>query len=520
MRLFAPQNLALTAWAFASLRVVHMPLLTAISAASLQRLPEFSMHHLTKLAWASAVMPCDHQELLRLLSAILGAVEGCLHEMNSPGAHSLLWALWAAAHPARLGEALAGWLRRGVDLHDAATATAVLLLDAEWRRDGEQERFGLALLRPASRSGAPQKVISKWAAEHDAPQWVAVDDAPWDLRKVGRNKPELAKYLPTYAVLEKWVQPTAGNHWDKLSAVITFVEERLGGGREVEVPATALRLLALLETFAQSREHWLKVAGGAKAELLEHALGGRRWSPHEVAVECGTFVGYSATRLAVQLLRRGGGPPTARVVTIEVDPVHACIARHLLDLAGLSSIVEVCTGQVRDVLPKVLENFGMRAIGLVFMDYKGSIFHTDLELLEGLHALGPGCVEVADNVALPGAPLLLWKLAFSGAWSLRAYAVTEFFEPNTEDWVAVAEYLGPAGAPAPPAPASWHRLSWHTDHMRRRAGGLRPTEGDMFEEDRVAYSRHVRRHFLAAGIQAQPWCGPPDDPLAASASGG
>merc|ERR1712139_89560 len=83
----------------------------------------------------------------------------------------------------------------------------------------------------------------------------------------------------------------------------------------------------------------------------------------------------------------------------------------------------------------------------------------------------------------------------------------EFLEPNTEDWMAFGLYQGPLG-PVPSAPASWHRLSWHTDHMRRRASGMRPTEGDMFEEDRVAYSRHVRRHFRAAGIEAMPWCVP------------
>mmetsp|Transcript_36868 Transcript_36868/g.102308 ORF Transcript_36868/g.102308 Transcript_36868/m.102308 type:complete len:267 (-) Transcript_36868:63-863(-) len=262
-----------------------------------------------------------------------------------------------------------------------------------------------------------------------------------------------------------------------------------------------------MEAFAQSREHWLKVAGGAKAEVLEGMFASRAWGPYEVALECGTFVGYTASRLAVQMCRQGAGSASSRIMTIEVNPVHACIARHFLDLAGLAQVVEVSVGQVRDVLPRLVESFGVRALGFVFMDYKGSIFHADLELLELLGALGRRCIVVADNVALPGAPLLLWHLAFGPSWDLQAYAMMEFLEHNTEDWVAVGTYQGRAGDP-PPAPASWHRLSWHTDHMRRRAGGLRPTEGDMFEEDRVAYSRHIRRHFLAAGIQASPWSGP------------
>merc|ERR1712232_32234 len=134
--------------------------------------------------------------------------------------------------------------------------------------------------------------------------------------------------------------------------------------------------------------------------------------------------------------------------------VQACIARHFVDLAGCSQLVEVCIGQVKDVVPKIVEDFGSSALGFIFMDYKGSIFHTDLEFLEQLGALAVDAIEVADNVALPGAPLLLWSLAFSPSWSLTTYAMMEFLEPNTEDWMAMGEYLGPAGNP-PAAPVQW-----------------------------------------------------------------
>lgn len=287
--------------------------------------------------------------------------------------------------------------------------------------------------------------------------------------------------------------------------MIDFVDERMN--RSVpEFPRSPSQLLSLLETFAQSREHWLKVAGGAKGELLEHAFSLRKWEPFEVALECGTFVGYTAVRFATLMWRSCAKHSVARVMTVEVDPVHACIARHFLDLAGASRLVEVSIGQVRDVIPRIVEDFGVGTLGFVFMDYKGSIFHCDLESLELMNALSVNSIEVADNVALPGAPLLLWHLAFGPSWTLVVYAMMEFLEPNTEDWMALGRYKGHAGE-APPAPKSWQRLSWHTDHMRRRATGLRPTEGDMFEEDRVAYSRYVRRHFLDVGIVAMPWQG-------------
>merc|ERR1719263_2486111 len=108
----------------------------------------------------------------------------------------------------------------------------------------------------------------------------------------------------------------------------------------------------------------------------------------------------------------------------------------------------------------MVEDFGAQSLGLIFMDYKGSVFHTDLKLLEQLRAVAIGGYEIADNVALPGAPLLLWHLAFDSSWELTAYAMMEFLEPNTEDWMALGQYQGTqAGPSAPEAPASWQRLS-------------------------------------------------------------
>ena len=72
-----------------------------------------------------------------------------------------------------------------------------------------------------------------------------------------------------------------------------------------------------------------------------------------------------------------------RVITVEVDPVQGCIARHHIDLAGLSCFAELWTGQFRDILPRPVEEFGARSLGLAFLDYKGTIFHEDLATMEG-----------------------------------------------------------------------------------------------------------------------------------------
>lgn len=411
---FSSQGLAKLSWAFANLRVRNQPLLYAIATAVQQRLGEFQLQSLTKIAWSSVVLLVEPRQLYPMLETTLSVVKRQPADMSSPSAHALLWCLWTTAFPQHPGRLFKEWLQRGIDLGDMSTAVEVLLADSEWRRDQDEDLTWICLLQHTSRPGSCQEVIRKYSCGRELPAWFRVQDGPWSKSKVSKNKPELAKYMQRFSNLEKFAQPASGNHWEKLGAVIDFVEHRLSAAAP-QVPGTVNEMLRLLDTFAQRREHWLKVAGGAKAEVLLHTHGLRTWRWHEVAVECGTFIGYSAMRLALQMLAGRDSPDRAgpHVFTIEVDPVQACIARHLVDLAGVSCSVEVAIGQVRDIVPKIVELFGATSVGMVFMDYKGTAFHSDLDILEDTGAIGIDSRLLADNVALPGAPLLLWNLAFS-----------------------------------------------------------------------------------------------------------
>jgi len=210
------------------------------------------------------------------------------------------------------------------------------------------------------------------------------------------------------------------------------------------------------------------------------------------------------------LLRVLGGVP---VVSVEVDPVQGCIARHFVDLAGVSNSAEIWIGQFRDLLGRPVEEFGVRTMGLVFLDYKGTIFHIDLATLERYAALAPGGRAVADNVALPGAPLYLWEMTRHPAWETSVWALQEFLEANVEDWMCVSTYLAPDFRRPASAPPGWQQLSWHTDHMRRRAQGMRPGEQGMAEVDRVLYAEYIRSTYRQAGIEARPWTEAPPQRL-------
>merc|ERR1712014_176846 len=94
-------------------------------------------------------------------------------------------------------------------------------------------------------------------------------------------------------------------------------------------------------------------------------------------LEFGTYVGYTCTRMALQLLAWGG-----KVVSMEMDPVNATIARNHIELAGLSGFVSVQLGHSDDALQIVLEKYGEGSVDIVFMDQRGTAFHEDLQTLE------------------------------------------------------------------------------------------------------------------------------------------
>jgi predicted O-methyltransferase YrrM len=120
---------------------------------------------------------------------------------------------------------------------------------------------------------------------------------------------------------------------------------------------------------------------GRLLELLARAVGARR------VLEVGTLVGYSTLWLA----RTG-----ARVVTLEVDPGHAAVARANLDRAGVGDSVEIVVGSALETLPAVEGPFD-----LVFIDADKQSSADYLAL--ALDKTQPGALIVVDNVVRGGA---------------------------------------------------------------------------------------------------------------------
>lgn len=110
-------------------------------------------------------------------------------------------------------------------------------------------------------------------------------------------------------------------------------------------------------------------------------------------LEIGTLGGYSTIWLA------GALPEGGRVVSLELDPHHAEVARANLRNAGLLDRVDLRVGRATDSLAD-LEKNGAPPFDLIFIDADK---HSYPEYLEwALKLSRPGTVIVADNVVREG----------------------------------------------------------------------------------------------------------------------
>jgi predicted O-methyltransferase YrrM len=110
-------------------------------------------------------------------------------------------------------------------------------------------------------------------------------------------------------------------------------------------------------------------------------------------LEVGTLAAYSTIWLGRAL------PPEGRLVTLELNPDHAAVARSNLRRAGLDSIVEVRVGSALGSLAALVDE-NVEPFDLVFIDADKE---NNPEYVAGALRLSrPGTVIVVDNVVRQG----------------------------------------------------------------------------------------------------------------------
>lgn len=110
-------------------------------------------------------------------------------------------------------------------------------------------------------------------------------------------------------------------------------------------------------------------------------------------LEIGTLGGYSTIWLARAL------PPDGRLVTLELEPHHAEIARANLDRAGVLDRVDLRIGRASDLLQALIKT-SAAPFDLIFIDADKAGYPEYLEL--SLKLAHPGTVLIADNVVREG----------------------------------------------------------------------------------------------------------------------
>ncbi|MBP0452680.1 O-methyltransferase [Kitasatospora sp. RG8] len=170
-------------------------------------------------------------------------------------------------------------------------------------------------------------------------------------------------------------QPT----WDAVDAY--FSEQLVGHDPALEAASAAADAAGLPRIAVAPNQ-------GKLLHLLALTSGARR------ILEVGTLGGYSAIWLARAL------PADGILITLEIDPKHAEVARGNLARAGLERLAEVRLGPAADTLAAMVEE-RVEPFDLVFIDAdkpsNPEYFRRALQLTR------PGSLIIVDNVVRGGA---------------------------------------------------------------------------------------------------------------------
>lgn len=204
--------------------------------------------------------------------------------------------------------------------------------------------------------------------------------------------------------------------WDEVDGYI---------GKKLVAQDAALK--AALKANAAARLPQIDVAPnqGKLLHVLALARGARR------ILEIGTLGGYSTIWMARAL------PAGGRLVTLELEPKHAQVARANLDRAGAGGMVEIRVGPALESLAK-LHKEGAEPFDLIFIDADKERLAA---YLDGSMKLAKvGTLMVIDNVVREG------KIVEAGNKDPQIKGVRKMFDMIAKDPRLVATAMQTVGS--------------------------------------------------------------------------
>ncbi|HZY42702.1 MAG TPA: O-methyltransferase [Anaerolineae bacterium] len=142
-------------------------------------------------------------------------------------------------------------------------------------------------------------------------------------------------------------------------------------------------------------------------------------------LEIGTLGGYSTTWLARAL------PVDGKLVTLELDPKHATVARRSLERAGVNDRVEIRVGRAVDSLRTMIDHVEA-PFDLIFIDADKPSYPDYLTL--AMQLTRPGTIILADNLIRNGR-VLNAQSTDESARGARAYNAAIAAHPRLESIV-------------------------------------------------------------------------------------
>merc|ERR1719401_121776 len=181
--------------------------------------------------------------------------------------------------------------------------------------------------------------------------------------------------------------------------------------------------------------------GDVKGEILDEAVR-QVWPRREdatrdnqaaLAVEFGTFIGYSSVRIARLLPRK------VRFISVDPNRKSMDAARAMLNAAGLLEKVELVQKESSASLRSIAASGDK--INFMFIDHDKRFYKADLELAMSLGVLADGCVIVADNVQFP-VPLKSFKqlVTTDSHFSTKVHETYKEYSKEYADEVTVSIY--------------------------------------------------------------------------------
>ncbi|XP_033939220.1 LOW QUALITY PROTEIN: catechol O-methyltransferase B [Pseudochaenichthys georgianus] len=186
-----------------------------------------------------------------------------------------------------------------------------------------------------------------------------------------------------------------------------------------------------IDQYCRNQE-WAMNVGDEKGCILDSVVS--EVNPATV-LELGTYCGYSTVRIASLL------PPHAKLITLELNPEFAVIARQVIAWAGLEDKIQLVEGASGDLIPKMKEQFGVETFDLVFLDHWKDRYLPDTKLMEECGLLRKGSVLLADNVICPGTPDYLEFVRSSPRYESQ-YFKSHLEYTKVEDGLEKSVFLG------------------------------------------------------------------------------